>query len=488
MESTRVIEPVRASMVAAVDLPATGVVEVRNPARVDEVVGTYPKIGVDAVDAIVEVAEQAQPAWAALSPQERFDAIAKAVESVEVTGIDELLTRENGKILAEAQRELQYMSFPVKFLAPHVEWLTEGEDLGDSGMHHSTIYRDPFGVVGIIAPWNNPIGTSMLAVAPALLGGNAVVVHFPATAPLSALAVYRQMAAALPAGLLSVISSPDTAVAQAVVEHPRIRKVHFTGSTTVGSLIAIEAAPTLAATTLELGGNDAGIVLDDALDDPAIYPKLVRAAFGVEGQACVALKRLYVPAARVAEVVEGLGAVLKDVVAGDGMDPASTMGPVHTAAARERVQGLVESARAGGAEVHEFGTMAADPEQGHFLLPTVVSNIAQDADLVQEEQFGPTLPVIGYETVDEAVAYANDSEYGLGGSVWSNDIPRASAIARRLEAGMTWINAHSGAGIDGRVPWGGVKRSGVGRGGANRGGLEAFTEPHAVIWPSGQRP
>lgn len=476
------MELVQARLVTVADLESDGVVEVRNPARTDELVGTYPRIGPAAVDAVVGVAGRAQPAWAALSPEQRFDRLAVALKSINVEGLDRVLTREHGKVLAESARELRYLSFPASFLRDHVQWLAEGEDLGDSGGHRSRVYRDPFGVVGVILPWNVPVGTSLITIPSALLAGNVVVAHLPPTAPLVALEIFGQLAAALPDGVLSLISSPNVSVAQSLVEHPLIRHVHFTGSTAVGTLVAREASANLTTTTLELGGNDAAIVLADALEDPGIYQRIYSAAFGAcGGQACVALKRLYVPAERVDEVVEGLGCLLDAVVVGDGLEPGTTTGPMHTAVLRDRIRGLVDAARAAGGRVHEFGTLTGDPDRGHFLLPTVVSGLSHTDALVREEQFGPALPVIGYATVDDAIAQANDSEYGLGSSVWSPDLDRAQAIARRLQAGMTWINAHAGAGIDGRVPWGGVKHSGVGRVGANRAGLEAFTEPHAVV-------
>lgn len=481
------MDPVNVDLVTPVKLSTDGVVNVYNPARTDEVVGTIPRMSVEDVDAVVRAAQDVQREWAAVSPARRYEIIMDAVTGLDIADADRLLTREHGKVLVDSTRELKYLDYPVKFLGEHVTWLTEGEDLGDSGMHRTRVYRDPFGVIGLITPWNVPIGMGIITIAPALLAGNAVVAHVPVTAPLTAMKIFGQIAAALPPGLLSLISSPDTKVAQALVEHPLVRHVHFTGSPAIGSLVAQEAAPTNTTITLELGGNDPAIVLDDALEDPSIYQRLVTAAFPFGGQACIALKRLYVPAARVDEVVEGLGAVLAPTVVGDGLQPEVTLGPVHTAAIRDRVARLVEESRAAGARVQEYGTLAADPEKGYFLRPAIVSGVTHTSPVVVEEQFGPVLPVIGYENLDEAIAMANDSEFGLGSSVWSNDVDRAVALARRIEAGMTWINSHAGAAIDGRAPWGGVKQSGVGRGGANRAGLEGFTEPHVVTIPSAAR-
>jgi acyl-CoA reductase-like NAD-dependent aldehyde dehydrogenase len=469
---------------AGVPLHSGDVVEVRNPAHVDEVVGTFPRLRPGDIDAIVRAADAAASAWTACPVGERFELIAQALAEVLGDGVDTLLTRENGKVLADSTREVQYLGYPVAFLAPHLDWLAGFEDLGDNGRHRTKIFRQPFGVVGIITPWNAPVGQSVITLAPALLAGNSVVAMVPATCPLAVLRIFGQLAQALPPGVLSLVASPDPDVAKALVEHPLVRNVHFTGSTGVGSLVAHEAADTIKPITLELGGNDAAIVLDDAFGDETIYARIIAAAFGFCGQACVALKRLYVPLSQVERALAGLGAVLETSVVGDGLDPGTTMGPLHTARGRERVERLVAQARAAGGTVHEFGTLAGDPEKGHFVLPTLVTGLDNSASLVQEEQFGPALPLIAYDTVDEAVAMANDSEFGLGGSVWSGDVERAERLALCLSTGMVWVNAHSGAGIDGRAPWGGFRKSSVGRSGANRAGLESFTQPLAVTVPT----
>jgi acyl-CoA reductase-like NAD-dependent aldehyde dehydrogenase len=476
---------VMAQLVTGFDLPRGEIVEVFNPARSDEVVGTIPSFGPQHTDAVVQVAHKAQRGWAAMTPTQRFDYIRDGLADLDTVGADVLLTREQGRVLADSTRELQYLTYPVKFLESHLEWLTNGESLDPMGTGSTRIHRDPFGVVLVITPWNIPVGMPMVTIAPALLAGNAVVVHVPPTAPLTALKIFSDLAAQLPPGVLTLVSSPNVAVAQSLVEHPLVRNVHFTGSTAIGAVIAKEAADTMTNLTLELGGNDAAIVLDAAFDPGAFepddfYKRLIAGAFPYGGQACTAIKRLYVPAARVAEVVDGLGAVLDRVVVGDGLDPNTTMGALHTAAGRKRVERLVASARAQGGTVHTFGAMAGDPDNGHFLLPVVVTGLGQSADLVAEEQFGPALPIVGYSNIDEAVSMANDSDFGLGASVWSGDIEDAVSVARRLQVGMSWINQHAGPAIDGRVPWGGTKLSGIGRGGSNRAGLEAFTEPHAI--------
>lgn len=470
--------------ITAVPVGLAETVEIRNPANLDEVVGAIPRITPADIDKLVLAADAAKGDWTRRTPQERFDLITAALAEADTAGLDVLLTRENGKVLSDSTREVQYLSYPVSFLAPLIPWLTDGDDLGDNGRHHTKVYRQPFGVVGVIIPWNAPIGQSIITLAPALLAGNAVVALLPATCPLAILQVFGALARALPKGVLTLLASPDPAVPKALIEHPWVRNVHFTGSTTIGTVVAREGSGTITSLTLELGGNDAAVALDDAFQGESVYAKWVAAAFGFCGQACVALKRLYVPRSRVEQTLEGLAQILDATVVGNGLDPATTLGPVHNARGRDRVRRLIEEARAAGGTVHEFGMMNADPDKGYFLRPAVVTGLGNDASLVREEQFGPVLPIIAYDSVEEAIALANDSEYGLGGSVWSADVDRAAKLALELETGMVWINAHSGAGIDGRAPWGGFKSSGVGRGGSNRAGLEGFTEPKIVTIPT----
>ncbi|MGY4099427.1 aldehyde dehydrogenase family protein [Nocardia sp. R16R-3T] len=462
---------------------ANGVIEVRNPARTDEVVGTLPRIRPEHIDTIVTAAHEVQRGWAAVPVRERFELVARALQNVDVEGLDVLLTREQGKVLSESTRELKYLSFPVAFLEQHLDWLDNGEDLGRAGANRTLVFRDPVGVVGIISPWNVPVSMAVVSVTPALVAGNSAVVHVPVTAPLAALSVFGKLAASLPPGVLSLITSDETKVAQALVEHPLVRHVHFTGSTGVGKIVASEGAPKLTGLTLELGGNDAAIMLDDAFEDESVFERIVAGAFAMGGQACIAIKRLYVPEGRVDEVLGRLGSILSSWGVGDGLDPKVQLGPMHTAAGRARIERLLAASRSEGAEVHTFGTLRSDPAEGHFVQPALVTGLSEAAPLVREEQFGPVLPILGYSGVDEAVARANNSELGLGASVWSKDIDRAVSLARRIEAGMSWINAHGGAAIDGRAPWGGVKDSGMGRGGANRAGLEAFTHAHSITLP-----
>lgn len=475
--------PVQGAMVVEGDVDlgdARDVVEVHNPASTGECVGTYPLLGPDHVDRVVASAARAFPAWSALGPDERLEQVRRAGTAIgPVDELASLLVREQGKTLAEATGEFGYFGMAVTFAEDELSILREPEELGDNGVGRAWVHRRPFGVVGIITPWNRPFSLSVTGVVPALLAGNTVVLAVAPTAPLATMAAFAAVAGSLPPGVLSVVTGPGDVVAQRLVDHPQVRKVSFTGSVATGRQVMRRASTNLKSLTLELGGNDAAIVLDDTPLVPALFTRLVEGTFMSAGQVCMAIKRLYVPHTRRDAVVEGLSALLDEYVVGNGLDPATTLGPVHTAAQRQRVEELVGDAQQRGGTVHQLGELRADPEQGHFLRPTLVTDIDNGAPLTRQEQFGPVLPVLGYGSVDEAVAMANDSEFGLASSVWSSDEGRARAVAERLEAGATFVNSHGVLSVDRRAPFGGVKQSGLGRM-SGRWALDSFCELHTV--------
>jgi aldehyde dehydrogenase len=390
----------------------------------------------------------------------------------------EILTREQGKILGEARLEVgstvphaqHYQGLAAQLEQP------DQRQSGESG--YVDVYRTPVGVVGLITPFNWPYALTLTKLAPALIAGNSVIVKPAPSTPLAVIAAVRAFAERLPAGVVSILTGAND-VPQALVTHPGVRMINFTGSTATGRVVAAAAAGTIKNVALELGGNDAAVVLDDTEITPESCQKIVGAAFLTSGQVCFALKRLYVPQAKLAEVTAGIAEVLDWAVVGPGLDPATTMAPLHSKAQRDIVRGMVADARERGAEVRECGTISVDPDSGWFLRPSVVWNVPDDAPLVAEEQFGPALPVLGYDTEDEVVARANGTEYGLTSSVWSADEERAKAVARRLQAGSTAINNHGALGLGINAPFGGVKQSGIGRE-LSREGLFAFTEEHAI--------
>lgn len=462
------------------DAEYVGTFEVRDPADTAVVVGTYEARTAADVDAAVAAGATAQREWAALTARQRLEVLRSAVPKVEALAEpDALLVREQGKVRWEATFEVGFLEMMINGMANSTELLDAGELVIDDGMGKAWVHHEPIGVVAAITPWNYPVAISADKVVPALLAGNAVILKTAPTTPLTAQLVFDTLASVLPAGLLTTMTGPVPTVGARLLEHPGIGKVSFTGSTTSGRAVAAAVAGTLKNLTLELGGNDAALILDDAVVDDKLCGDLVTAAFTTTGQVCLAVKRVYAPHHLVDAIADGIAAVLDDYVIGPGLADDSTMGPLHTAAQREKVRELVAAARASGATVRTCGVLAGDPERGYFELPTVVTGLAQDARLVREEQFGPALPVLGYRTVEEGVALVNDSEYGLASSIWTSDEDRAAALARRIQAGSTYINAHGLFAVDPRAPFGGVKQSGVGRE-LGREGLLSFTETHTI--------
>lgn len=448
--------------------------ELRDPGATGEVVGSYPLLDASVVDAAVAAATAAQPGWASLDPMQRWELISQAADRVSAQALGPLLVREQGKTLAEAVPEAGSLRVVTDRYRPQAEWLAEQQAIRGRGVR----YR-PYGVAAVITPWNWPVRISCALTVPALIAGNAGVLHVSPSAPLTAMAVFGELARALPPGVLTILTHPDPGIASALVADPGVRKVAFTGSTEVGSKVMAGASGTLKNVTLELGGNDPALLLPDVVLDDALVDALVEATFQTTGQVCMVIKRLYVPRARLDEVADALATRLDRQVVGHGLAEGTTMGPLHSERQRASVKGLV-AASGGGARVSDHGRLAADPDAGWYMLPQLVVGAAQDSPLVQQEQFGPALPIVAYDTVAEAVAFANDSEFGLCSSVWSADVDRAVEVASGIEAGTTWVNKHGARAQDPEAPFGGVKRSGVGRI-SGRSGLLAFLEPHSIL-------
>ncbi len=467
-------------LIAGVPVHGTRRGEVCNPADVNEVVGSYPILGAAEVDAAVEAAAKAQEAWAAVPAVERAAVVLEAAERIgAIEALDELLIREQGKVRWEASFEVGFFEAMAAFYAEKAADLDAGQVAVDDGLGVLRVFHEPLGVAAAITPWNWPFALTAVKVVPALIAGNAVIVKPASSTPLTVLRALAEISPLFPDGLLAVLTGPGPVVGRRLLAHPEVRKVAFTGSTETGREAAAIAAGTVKNLTLELGGNDAALILDDAVVDERLCGDLVGAAFTTTGQLCFGIKRVYAPSQLAPEVAEGVAAVLDDFVVGNGLDPEASMGPLNNRAQRDVVVGLVEDARARGGHVRECGQLAADPTRGWFLRPAVVTGLDDDAPLVAEEQFGPALPVLGYDSLDEAVARVNATEYGLASSIWTSDEERACALARRIQAGSTFINTHGLFAIDLNGPFGGVKQSGFGRELADEG-LLAYTEPHVV--------
>ncbi|MEW1822092.1 aldehyde dehydrogenase family protein [Arthrobacter sp. NPDC080031] len=438
-------------------------------------VGEAPVHTVEDLEAAVAAAAAAQPAWAALGHDARSAALMKAADAVERSAeeLARLLSREQGKPLNGPNARFEVGACAAWLRATAATPL-EPETVVDDGETRAELHYRPIGVVGAIGPWNWPMMITTWQIAPALRMGNTVVLKPSEYTPLSVLALATVINEELPEGLLTVISGgPD--VGQALASHPAIGKVMFTGSTATGKAIIRSSADTVKRLTLELGGNDAGIILPDA-DPKAIAEGLFWGAFINTGQTCAALKRLYVHDSLYDAVCEELTAVAAAMPMGVGLDENNVLGPLQNKAQFDILARLVDAARDAGARILLGGN--PDPDQpGYFYPTTLVADIDNNNPLVTEEQFGPALPIIRYTTIDQAIAMANALDVGLGASVWSPDVSAAREVASRLQAGTVWINKHGN--VDPRIPFGGAKQSGYGLEFGTEG-LKALGQPQII--------
>ena len=377
-----------------------------------------------------------------------------------------ILTQEQGKPLARAAEELIGAAVWFQYTA---SLEIPVEVVQDDAKVRIEVRRRPYGVVGAITPWNFPVLLGVWKIAPALLAGNTIVLKPSPYTPLSTLKLGEILCDALPPGVLNIVSGNDQLGAW-ITAHPAVRKVSFTGSVATGKKVAAACAPDLKRMTLELGGNDAAIVLDD-VDPQQLAEKLFWGAFANTGQICGAIKRLYVPEQLEQPIVAALAAIANGVKVGDGMQPDTQLGPLNNKMQFDRVNELVADAKKAGGRCVTGG--APLPGGGYFIPPTLVTGLAEGSRLVDEEQFGPALPILSYRDVDDAVARANDTMYGLSGSVWSSNLARATEVADQLECGTVWVNQHLA--IEPNAPFGGAKWSGIG---VENGpwGLLGFTE------------
>ncbi len=384
--------------------------------------------------------------------------------------IGRVLTQEQGKPLEAAVNEVMGAAgwFGLTAGLP-----LENEVLQDDDELRIELHRKPLGVVGAITPWNFPIILAVWKIAPALLAGNTLVLKPSPFTPLSSLKMGEVLRETLPPGVFSVLSGGDD-LGKWICEHPAVRKISFTGSVATGKKIQETAAPDLKRVTLELGGNDPAIVLGD-VDPKAVAKKVFEAAFANSGQVCVAVKRLYVDESIYGDVLSEVTELARGAKFGDGFEEGVQYGPINNEPQFERVRELVDDARASGGKVLTGGEpMGRD---GFFYAPTIVSDVAEGVRLVDEEQFGPALPVMPFRDVDDAIERANGTHFGLGGSVWTSDTRRGADLARRLECGTGWVNQHLN--LVPNAPFGGSKWSGIGY---ENGpwGLAAFTELQVI--------
>ncbi|MBP8535686.1 aldehyde dehydrogenase family protein [Streptomyces sp. MK37H] len=406
------------------------------------------------LDVIVGRAHAAWRSWRADSAA-RTIALLAAADAVEKAGTDlaPLLTREQGKPLAESYAEVARTAARLRYFA---ELDPETQPISDDRPVRSEIRWRPLGPVAAIVPWNFPLQLASAKFAPALAAGNTMVLKPSPFTPLATRLLATVLSTALPPDVLTIVTGREPLGAR-LASHPGIRHVTFTGSVPTGRAVARAAAASLARVTLELGGNDAAILLED-VEVERIADRLFWAAFRNCGQVCMAVKRLYAPARLYAQVVEALAQRAKTVVVGSGLDPDSQLGPVSNAPQLARVERCTARALADGARAVAGGHRLDRP--GYFFAPTILADVPPDSPVVTREQFGPVLPVLPYVSLDEAIEAANDTGFGLGGSVWGTDLDRAEAVAGRLECGTAWINHHAETSL--AQPFAGIKDSGVG--------------------------
>lgn len=437
-------------------------------------IGYAPVHTLDDLDSAIAAARAAQPAWAGLGHARRAEVLRAAADEIDAHAeeLAHVIAREQGKPLNGAGARFEAAGCAV-WLRNAADTPLEPEVLFDAEGTRSELHYGPLGVVGAISPWNWPALIAIWQIAPSLRMGNTVVAKPSEYTPLSVLAVAALINRHLPPGVLTVVSG-DREVGAAIAGHPGIDKIMFTGSTRTGREIVKSSARNLARLTLELGGNDPGIVLPGT-DAAAIAEGLFWGIFINTGQTCAALKRLYVHDSVYEDVVAELARLAKAVPLGPGLDEASALGPLSTAQQFDIVTSLVDDARARGARIVTGGVAA--PELGpHFYRPTIVADIDDDAPLVTQEQFGPVVPVLRYTDLEDAIARANSTEQGLGASVWG-DPAQAVEVARRIDAGTVWVNQHGT--LNPVVPFGGTKASGYGlEFGAQ--GLKAVGSPKVI--------
>lgn len=414
------------------------------------------------VDAAVDAAQRAFSGWSRTSDAERqrlLLALADAL-AAHMPELMALVTQETGKPLnglngvgagMEVGGSIAWTQVTANLDLPV-------EVLQDNAEARVEVHRKPLGVVGSITPWNWPLMIAIWHVIPALRAGNTVVLKPSELTPVATARFVELANAILPPGVLNLVTgAAGSEVGPAMASHPGIAKIVFTGSTATGRKIMAAGAGNLKRLTLELGGNDAGIVLSD-VDVKAVAPKLFGVAFHNNGQTCACLKRLYVHDSIYEELCGELAELARHAVVGDGMNPDTQLGPIQNAMQLAKVEELAADARAEGGRFLCGGKRKAGP--GYFYEPTIVADLSDGTRLVDEEPFGPILPVIRYSDIDEVIARANRNPNGLGGSVWSSDPAAAAALALRLECGTAWVNEHGAVQPD--APFGGVKQSGIG--------------------------
>lgn len=445
--------------------------DVINPAT-EQVFARCPAAGEVQLDAAISAAQSAFAAWSRLTYEERATDVRRytAVLAEHQDELAELLVREQGKPIAQARAELKSC---LKQADNTVGLQIPVELLVDSDTHRIELHYRPLGVVGVITPWNAPAALALGSLSSAVYTGNTVVIKPSPYTPLTTLKMGELAREIFPPGVVNVLTGGDE-LGRQLCEHPGVQKISFTGSVATGKRVLASSAATLKRVTLELGGNDPAIVLDDA-DPKAIAKKMFFACFVNSGQVCMAIKRIYAHEDVYDELCEVLAEEARNAPYGDGLDPKNKLGPLQNKMQFDKVVELFEVTKRSGARILVGGNVPNRP--GYFLPPTYVTDIADDSRLVTEEQFGPIVPILKFSELEDAIRRANDTRFGLSGSVWTTDSERGKAVAKQLEVGTAWVNQHRA--ISAYVPFGGAKESGLGRQHSTLG-LKSYMEPQVI--------
>jgi acyl-CoA reductase-like NAD-dependent aldehyde dehydrogenase len=459
------------------------VLEVADPAKKGVIVGEAAAASAEDVADAVAAAKEAFPAWSALSATERAAKMAEAIAGIADDRDEDaaILSQENGKVRFESWVDALVFEIRWNLALMIAEEVDTGKTLPVApGIPVTTeVQYQAIGPVTIIVPFNWPIAILGASLPHALLAGNTVIVKPPPSAPLATTRVVQRVAEKLPAGVLNVVTGKDENMA-GLISNPDIAKVCFTGSVNGGKRIMEMASKSLTRVTLELGGNDAAVFLEDAILDDTHLDRLYAAIYDSTGQICMNAKRVFVHRSRLDEVVDGLAARLDKAKLGYGLDADTTMGPLHQAAQKAFVQDIIQEAKDAGADVREYGELpGGDLAEGNFLRPAIVVDPDPSLRVVTQEQFGPVIPVIPFDTESDAVRLANDTWGGLCGSVWTASPDSAHRVGSQLVCGYVWVNDHGATRLDLRAPFGGMKQSGFGR---EQGieGVRAFQDTRSI--------
>ena len=444
--------------------------DVVNPAT-EQVFATVSRASEAQAEQAIQAAKRAFPAWAKTPIEERRKCLERLADLVAANANDlaRLLTQEQGKPLPEAQGE---MAWTEGYLRHYATLDIPSRVIQDDEQGFIELRRKPLGVVAGIVAWNFPVLVACWKIGPATLAGNTIVVKPAPTTPAATLALASLAKDVFPAGVLNVIAD-DNDLGPYLTSHPDVAKVGFTGSTATGKRIMENSADSLKRLTLELGGNDPAIVLDD-VDVKMTAQNIFNNAFLNAGQVCIAVKRAYVHESIYDEMCNELTGLAEQAIVGDGLNQGTTIGPIQNKKQYDKVRNYLDQAAKDGNVIAGGEVLSGE---GYFVKPTIVRDVTDGNSIVDEEQFGPILPVIPFSDVDDVVARANNTEYGLGGSVWSQDEKRGLEIADRIESGSVWVNQHLNIGP--HIPMAGFKGSGVGVEQSVEG-LEEYTQAQVV--------